>query len=233
MDLAELRGLRTSIPVITYLAKLTRNGLTPGSIYAGLTDIAAPLIPVANSFLLSEQPLVSEGVVTDGVTPLLINMSADRVKLAGIQDGRKYRIDLNVIEGALAGEPLQERLKTLTVASWISSNVVVLTGNQPEACAYLPGIPADDVTVSTSTKELKVSLKIIKVDTGLEVRSNTFAIRQPPLFLIHGYNTGGDWGPDSSGSFRTNARARDVRAGDALRSGEVHRRDSIESDRRH
>lgn len=201
MDLAELRGLQTSIPVVTYLAKLTRNGLTPESIDAGLTDIDAPLIPVANSFLLSEQPLVSAGLVADGVTPLLINMSADRAKLAGIQDGRKYRIELSVLDGAIAGESLQARLKTLSGSSWISSNVVVMTGNQPEAYAYLPGIPADDISVSSSTKEVKVSLKVIEVDTGLEVGSKKFAIRQPPLFLIHGYNTKGDWGPDAIAEF--------------------------------
>ncbi len=201
LDLAQLRSLSGSIPVVASLARFTARGLTPESIEAGRTAVDAPLVPVVNPFLLAEQPLVHAGLVADGVTPLLIVLNGDKRKLAGVLNGRAYQLSLTLVEGTILGPSLQQRLRVLQGNSWVETNVVTLTGEQPDAYAYLPAIAADDVLVSTALKEVKVTLKVVESETGVEVGTKIFGIRQPPLFLIHGYNTGGDWGLDALSIF--------------------------------
>ena len=55
---------------------------------------------------------------------------------------------------------------------------------------------AQSVVGITGLPELDVDFNVVDNASGVEAGDVQFAVRKPPIALIHGYNTTGDWGDD-------------------------------------
>ncbi len=176
---------------------LDKSGLTAESIAAGKQSIDAPLIPVASQAVLATQREITGGLVADGVTPLLLAIQADAQALE-IQGGEwKIRVVTRIKSGGtLKNTALQDRVRLLNEGVWSSSATTLLKRGEDIGYLYVPGIPSDDLELAAGSTWLKAELVVEDADTGRAVEAFEFTIRRPPVFLVHGYNTGGDWGAE-------------------------------------
>ena len=178
---------------------LKASGLTPESIEAGKSGINAPLVPTSNASLLSDHPEVSHGLVGDGVTPLLLVLQGDTQALAVANDELKVRLIADVTSGGqLAGGSLQSRLRILKEGAWVASDTATMTQADPTVYAYIAPILSDEIELG-SGRELRALFSVRVEDSDALVEELEFKIGKPPVMLIHGYNTDGQWGADFRG----------------------------------
>ncbi len=194
------------IPTTISLHRLDALGLTPDSINAGLTDIDAPLALVTDTAALDGEPEVSGGLVADGVTPLLIRFQVDPNDLAPFPAGRHFTAALGVDGGGtLDGTQPTDSLQVLDVGtgSWSLNQGFRLTASQPTAYLWVAGIASLNLRLNPGETELRVSLKVTDDDAQGPAGTRTFAIRRPPVALIHDSNSAGDWGASFVGVLGT------------------------------
>jgi len=79
LDAVQAENVASPIPVTMILHRIQYDGFTADSIAAG---IGTPLQPVSDPNILASQPVITQGLVADEVTPLLIEVQADSGKLA-------------------------------------------------------------------------------------------------------------------------------------------------------
>lgn len=118
LDSVELIAQLVPVPVQMSLYALNANGLTPDSIQAGLTNLDAPLVPVTDPNILAAQSLIHGGLVADDVTPLLIQLTADRASLAQYPQGVQFSIQPTLGGGTFNGEPIGQRFQALQNGAW-------------------------------------------------------------------------------------------------------------------
>lgn len=149
-----------------------------------------PLQLTTNVEPLSNQPPLGLGLVADGVTPMLIKLTASP---------GTYQISFDV-KGNPADKPLDlvSHLRVLADGKFNSSAQVVLSPTSPVGYACISGIQPEDLSFS-DFPELIVTVKV--ATAGSELSSTTFRLRKPPVVLVHGYNTDGNsW----SSAFKAN-----------------------------
>jgi hypothetical protein len=197
LDAVIMHAVLVPIPVQLTLRQLNASGLTPDSIQAGLTDINAPLVPVTEPKILAAQPEIHGGLVADGVTPLLIEVSADPALLGQFSGGRGFEIQAQTTGiAAIQGNTIGQRLMVLQDGQWQNSSSVVLSASSPNAFLELPPIVSEDLAFFGFANELEVEISLIDTNSQVDSGDANFGVRKPPIALIHGYNTTGDWGTD-------------------------------------
>jgi hypothetical protein len=182
------------VPVEIELQRVTASGYTAPSIAAGSADVDAPLELVTSKSVLETQPVIFGGWVADGVTPMLFKLSAKEVALEPFPGGRQFRLEVEVNEGGeIDGVELTDRLKLLKSGSWVADNEFELSPSAPAVFAMFSPVAADELLLS-SRKDLIIGLNVVDIVSGEIVSEATLRLRKPPVALIHGYNTAGDWG---------------------------------------
>jgi hypothetical protein len=182
------------VPVETELQRVTVSGYTATSISVGETDVDAPLELVTDKSVLEAQPVIFGGWVADGVTPMLFKLSAKEESLESFPEGRQFRLDVEIKGGGeVDGVELPDRLKLLKSGSWVADNQFELSPSAPAAFAQFTPIKADELLLS-SGGELTIGLSVVDIVSEEIVSEVNLRLRKPPVVLIHGYNTPGDWG---------------------------------------
>jgi hypothetical protein len=198
LDTVLLQAALVPVPIQVTLFALGQSGLTADSIQAGLTDIDAPLVPVTDPDVLGAQTIINGGLVADGVTPLLIQLTADPGSLAQFAAGLGFSIQPTTLGvGALNGPTLNQRFQYLQNGAWqpvTPSTSIVLSQTNNVAYVELQPIASDDLLFSSLTNQLGVDFSVVDSSNFTQCADLQFAIRKPPIALIHGYNTTGDWG---------------------------------------
>ena len=206
LDAVMLHAMLVPVPVQVTLLALNQSGLTPASIQAGMNDINTPLVPALDPALLANQPQIHRGLVADGVTPLVIKLAADPTSIGQFANGLDFAFQASILGGGLLnGNSINQRLLLLQNGAWQVATDVVLTAASPIAYVQVTPILSDDVLIFPSAQsvvgitglpELDVDFNVVDNASGVEAGDVQFAVRKPPIALIHGYNTTGDWGDD-------------------------------------
>ncbi len=182
-----------AVPVQALMKHADASGYKQSSIDAGKTDLDAPLELVTDRVLLDQQPSIFGGWVADGVTPLLLKFRADDTVIQPFPDGRKFALEITVDSGGeLRGQSISKRLRTLNNGVWTATPSFRLDASTTTAFGLLTPIRSDDVQLS-SARQLKLLVIVKDVVADLEAGRLEIPLRKPPIALIHGYNTGGDW----------------------------------------
>lgn len=200
LDAVILHATLVPVPVKVTLHALTGGGYTPVSVNAGkgTGNIDMPLVPVVDQAVLAQQPVIHGGLVADGVTPLVIELSADPASIGQFPEGLDFAFQANVLTGgSLSTNSINQRLQLLKNGAWQSATDVVLSAASPVAYVQVTPISSDDVWLSgLNTVGLYVQFTVQGVADGIQAGDVKFTVPKPPILLIHGYNTTGDWGDD-------------------------------------
>jgi hypothetical protein len=170
------------------------------------TGIDAPLELKgdANALGVSSIVPISQGLVADGVTPLLIKLT----ELEATAGESRYRITLAEPTGGTVVGGLGSHLRVLQAGAFVaagSDGTVTLTipahiSPTADAFAYVSGIRAEDLILSAGEQQLCCSLSAQPIDgSGSPLGGGItlpFKIAKPPIVLIHGFNSDGRWGED-------------------------------------
>ena len=171
-------------------------GLYPQSILAGKGDLNAPLMFTDDTASLHGQARVTRGLIADGVTPLLLEMEADPLELAALPGGVTYNVSLEPVAGGILRRlPVAQRLRILKDGLWQPAGPLTFTQSQYRHFACITPVDPDDLQLITSKTELELELTFRRPDTNAYVAGKKILLRRPPVALVHGYNTNGDWGP--------------------------------------
>lgn len=141
---------------------------------------------------LREQPQIEGGLVADGVTPLIF-----RWYNSGASESAYDIVFSNIKGGSIGGSPLKERLFLLEGTEFkkaINDTGIAFEEDQEDTFFYLEGIQADEILLDPGCDELVVHVNIWGKDSVEIIQNFEFRIRKPPVVLVHGYNTLGDWG---------------------------------------
>ncbi|MEN9674441.1 MAG: hypothetical protein RIS76_337, partial [Verrucomicrobiota bacterium] len=196
MDAVEVRALLSQMPVVTHLQRLAADGLTTESIRLGRTRPNEPLEPRTDPAVLAAQPEIHSGLVADGVTPLLIELSAHMADLRARDGPQKFRVRAEITGGgSLDRTGIEGRLRVRHGNEWTSNLAFELSVDQPRTWVQLTPIAADELRL-VDASEVSVRLEVVSDDAEATLHgSQSLRLRHPPIALIHGYNTGGDWDP--------------------------------------
>lgn len=180
----------------------------------GNTDPNAPLVPRPFRQTLDNAPVVGKGMVADGVTPLIFRVEKSNVN--ELLEG-PFTLRVKVVGGGkIAGHPSGDLTPKLIRfdepnGKWKTPGNTAtfsIDGVNEPLYFYLSGIRSDDLQLENSV-EVEVEVTITPTNAPGEVFGRQkFLIRKPPVMLIHGYNTKGDWG---QGFFSTLAKTRALR----------------------
>lgn len=187
------------VPVTLTLHRVQATGFTQSSMEAGLTDITAPLQLVSDFNVLGAQPQISGGLVADEVTPLLVEVQADASALAPFPTGRTFKANITLTDGgALNGAQPNATLQVLDPATglWATNSTFTLFPTNTTAYLWVAPLASDNVQLESGAQQLQATLQILDTNTAASAGEVSFAICKPPIFLLHGYNTTGDWGQD-------------------------------------
>ena len=198
LDAVQLSALLVPVPIEGSLYALNANGLTADSIAAGNNDINALLVPVTDPTILAAQSLIHAGLVADGVTPLLIQLTADPSALAQYPQGVQFSIQPTIGGGTLNGDPIGQRFQVLQNGAWqplTPADSFTLTATNNVGYLELLPISSDDVRLR-GANQLSVDLSVVDTGSSSQCGDIQFTICKPPIALLHGYNTSGDWGDE-------------------------------------
>jgi PKD repeat protein len=192
---------------------LEKSGLDNDSIENGRKELDAPLVPGTSSDALDTQPAIGSGLIGDGVTPLLFKLEADTKALSVQDDPLKIRLRAVVKgPGKLGGASLQNRLRILKEGVWTASDTAEMTRSEPKVYAYLMPIASDEIEPAADRGFLVAELVVLNADSDTDLEELDFGLRKPPIALVHGYNTDGNWGAGALSIFQA-SRPDDARAG--------------------
>lgn len=155
----------------------------------GFTDIDSPLDVVSDRIILHRLPEVSQGLVADGVTPLLFKIETFSSEFP---DTRRLSATLEDVSG---GEIFNgPGLAALGDSDWTADvSDFVFPSATAAWCQLLP-IRSDDLGFDDGSNEISATFRITDIVSGNSLVEKEFKLRKPPVTLIHGYNTKGDWG---------------------------------------
>jgi len=161
-----------------------------------------PLKVVPDEAHLKNQQIVSNGLVADGVTPLLIEfdpnpipttpttytISTANIPISGGTVKRQRDLSL-----------YQYVLQTVTPPQFVQGHSVTLSTEHPTGFAYISGVKSEDIQFDPGYKELTVTLQITKSGDTSPIATTLFRVRKPPVVLVHGYNSdNGAWYTDET-----------------------------------
>jgi len=201
VDAVRLHATLVPVPVKVTINKVGPQGYTSDSIQQGLTDINAPLVPATDPGVLANNlTLIHCGLVADGVTPLVIKLEANPDDLGEFPEGKDFVFSASYPAGGnlLANASLGQRFQVLTDGAWLSTNHVLLSASSPIVYVQLQPILSDDLVMLDQPPGVFVDFTV--QDTagavGIQAGDVQFALQKPPIALVHGYATPGDWGAD-------------------------------------
>jgi hypothetical protein len=199
LDSLLLRAQLVAVPIQVAMQVLSEDALTPDSISAGLSDIDAPLVPVTYTNILASEGVIDGGLVADGVTPLIIQLTANAASLQSFPQGVQMSLQPILLgAGTLQGAPITQRFQVLQNGVWQAatpSTTVTLTSTANLAYFELLPINSDDLLFNGQTNQLGLDFSVVDTN-GAQAGDLQFFIRKPPIALVHGYNTPGNWGLD-------------------------------------
>jgi formylglycine-generating enzyme required for sulfatase activity/pimeloyl-ACP methyl ester carboxylesterase len=139
--------------------------------------VDAPLRPTRQISTLNALPAVAKGLVTDGVTPLVIKINVDQPRTG---DPVHLRFD-NWSGGSLQqGHPL---LMILQNGEWVNGQDVPIDQNTGLGYALIQGIPTEAIRTNN-----EVDADLIAT-LGTSTDTVPLAFRKPPVVLVHGVNS--------------------------------------------
>ena len=181
-------------PLPTLPGSSSQPSYTPGSLVA--SDINAPLVPITDPDTLDASLVEVGGLVADGVTPLVIKLSADADSLSSLPKGMDFTLAPSIVlGGSLGNAPIEQRIQVLKDGDWQPASDVVLTADAPVAYVQVAPIDSDDLQFSGMPPELYVDF-VVQDNSGVYAGDATFKLRKPPIALVHGYASPGNWGED-------------------------------------
>jgi sulfatase modifying factor 1 len=149
--------------------------------FAPSDGIDEPLIPLADPTVLATQPIITGGLVADGVTPLLVELNFG----ASLPTTRNYTITLGTPVGGTA--PIQ--IATINGTGWQDGNSLSVQAGMSNAFFYIKPVDCEDLQLNGS-QELTVGLSLQDTSAPGDITAtNTIHVRKPPIALIHGYNS--------------------------------------------
>ena len=194
LDAVQAVSAASPVALTMSLHRIRYDGFTQSSLQAGMTDIAAPLQPVSDAGILGSQPVITQGVVADEVTPLLIEVQASSSHLAPFPKGRTFNASARVCgNGALTGPALLRKVYDPSTGAWSTNTSFSLSPTHTNAFLLVGPIASDDVHLTGSS--LLAAVQITDQTTASQAGWESFAIRKPPIFLVHGYASPGFWDP--------------------------------------
>jgi triacylglycerol esterase/lipase EstA (alpha/beta hydrolase family) len=144
--------------------------------------IDSPLSVLPDREVLQNQPKVGQGLVADGVTPLLIKFQPAQPPATPVQ----YHINVtNTDGGFLISSQLQDHVLVLAGSQFVQGAEVEVSSQNPIAFAYINAIDAEDISFQPGKNELAAAVEITDGSGRRWVRE--FKIRRPPIVLVHGY----------------------------------------------
>ena len=144
------------------------------------TGVDVPLIPVSDPDILAQQPQVESGLVADGVTPLLIEMTP----ASPLSQPTQFNITVDSVFGGSAD-----------IAGHLSANTVTLSDSTP-AWVYIAAFDPSDIQFVPGVPELIVTLGVQRADGSGDHSTKLFLITRPPIVLVHGYaSSSATWSP--------------------------------------
>ena len=156
-----------------------------------------PLIPLASETSLgSHLKEVSQGLVADGVTPLVFS-----VKETG-QTTENHTYTIKLVSKNSGGSSAMEKLYVLNNGKYVQSNQLTIKAHPQgdfTTYFYLGAIKSEDI--STSVSEVGYSIEITSGSSSEALAHQEFKIRRPPIVFVHGFNSNGEWGSDFLSSF--------------------------------
>ena len=185
--ISTLQAQRTDVVYLPQNAsqvELTLRRCNPTS-YSNLTsdDLESALIPTTDPNTLSGQPTIQNGLVADGITPLLIQITTN----VDTEDAVTYNVTFDkVLGGSISGGIAAHRI-LLQDGVWQTKSTFTANGSAT-VYAYISAIKCEDVSL-TSADELTVTMHVRKADDASVTGSVTFRIRKPPVVFVHGYNS--------------------------------------------
>lgn len=154
-------------------------------------SIDEPIRPIPDPAVLASQPAVTNGLIADGVTPILFKFAPQRIP-TGVE---KFTITFSVpVGGGILLPSLSERLLVFDGSRFLPNSEIEISPARPIAFAYLPALRPEELNLDITADEIKTVLEL--KNTGGVRYSTPIAIRKTPVALIHGYKTDRDtWGP--------------------------------------
>lgn len=164
------------------------------SLHAGRQDTEAPLLfSVDEAALGAATEFPGRGLIADGITPLLLRLEIAPDKLDRYVGEAIFRVEARLISGELDGVAIGDRIETLTDGVWSTGGELKLSQEKPVGHVALKAFLPDELRISESAYGIVVRVDL-RDQTDLIVGRLHISIRRPPIALIHGYNTNGDWG---------------------------------------
>jgi uncharacterized repeat protein (TIGR03803 family) len=144
-------------------------------------DIDAPIVPVTDTSTLATASIpLGLGVVADGVTPVLFNITGPP---------GNYTIVLNNTS-ANSNPSFYTNIYVLQNGAWTNStNFVISPQMQSEIgtnYAYLQGLDWSQFFGPPPYQPVMITMSVISAESS-SANSVTFEVRPPPIVLIHGY----------------------------------------------
>ena len=149
-----------------------------------------PLIPLASETSLgSHLKEVSQGLVADGVTPLVFS-----VKETG-QTTEDHIYTIKLVPKATGSFSYNKELYVLDNGWYFQSTLLPIKAHPQgdfTTYFYLKGVKSEDIPTFVSEESYSIE---ITSGTGSEaLATQEFKIRRPPIVLVHGFNSDGkDW----------------------------------------
>ena len=195
MDAVQAVSMTVPVPVTLLFHRITYKGFTQTSLLGGIVDITTPLDPVIDDRILGAQPVIGGGLVADEVTPLLIEVQGEYSNLVKFPNGRTFNATTSITsDGSLSGPPLLSRVLDTSVGQWTPLTNFTLGPDHTNAFLLAGPLTSDDVHPFLAG-DLSFVVSIIDRTAGSVAGIGNFNVRKPPIFLVHGYASSGDWDP--------------------------------------
>jgi hypothetical protein len=150
------------------------------------------LLPVRDLERLIRLPEVTRGWVADEVTPLILRAAFAPDSLGAPREIR-WRI-VDVEDGGME-PPLEDRLDEVDGPCGTASGGVQRVGRDcPNAIAILPALDPSSLRFRPGSSEIRFTVVVEDVLSRLPLARRTVSLRQPPVLLVHDFNSAGDWG---------------------------------------
>ncbi len=157
------------------------------------TDGLDEPIPIKADFLpLFAQTRVTNGLVADGVTPLLLGFSPTNSPNTNMEF--KIRVEIDAATGTL-GTQIEDHIYVHDGSAFVHSDSITVSPARPTNFLYISGIRADDVNLAPGSKALSI---FVSFDfNGASGCPHEIQIAKPPIVLVHGYNADmNTWSPE-------------------------------------
>ena len=174
-------GVQTSGTLSTRIRALDESGIAnPSQGPDPETGEATPLQPVTDIAELQSQPTGQTGLVADGVTPLLLEVTGNDLQGAPIE----VDLEITASNGADASV-LDDKLRVLRDGSWEPFSVpgsITLSPGAPTNFLWIEAIDASEIPGGTPTQ---MQLTATPRQPGFEAARQDFQLRRPPIAITY------------------------------------------------